>query len=128
MDRSCEGKPLVLDGRTRARGVGVHADSELVYAIPAGMKRFVAVVGLDDEKKDDERSSVVFQVFGDVKEMGEAPELLAESPLLKSGGMRVWHLQAALSDRMKEIRLVVRDGGDGIASDHADWAEAGFLK
>ena len=34
-----------------------------------------------DEKKDDERSSVVFQVFGDVKEMGETPELLAESPL-----------------------------------------------
>ncbi len=128
MNRSVEDKPLTLGGKVFDKGMGVHADSLLAYAVPAGAKRFVAVAGLDDEKKDDERSSVVFKVFGDVKEMGEPPVLLAESPRLDAGGLRAWHFDVELSDRVKGIRLVVEDAGDGIAADHADWAEAGFVK
>ena len=97
-------------------------------SLPKGAKRFVAVVGLDDEKMDDPRSSVTFEVYGDVKEMGEPPVLLAKTPLLSSKTVRAWAFDVALDARLKEIRLVITDAGDGIASDHADIVGAGFLK
>ena len=127
-NKSIAGNPLIVDGKTYAHGMGCHANALLVYAIPAGAKRFVAAVGLDDGKKDDERSSVTFEVYGDVKEMGESPELLAQSPVLSSKTVRAWAFDAALDARFKEIRLVITDAGDGIASDHADIVNAGFIK
>jgi hypothetical protein len=60
--------------------------------------------------------------------MGEPPVLLAESPMLKGESPRSWHFDAKLTDRMKELRLSVEDAGDGIASDHADWADAGVAE
>ncbi|NCO42115.1 MAG: hypothetical protein GW892_25830 [Armatimonadetes bacterium] len=126
-DKSCQGNPLTLDGTTYARGMGVHAFSELVYALPKGVKRFVAVVGIDDEMKTDVRASVVFRIIGDVKEMGEQPTVLAESPPLSSETLRTWCFDLALPERLKELRLLVDDAGDGIAADHADWAAAGFV-
>jgi len=99
----------------------------LVYALPKGVKRFVAVVGIDDEMKTDVRASVVFRIIGDVKEMGEQPTVLAESPPLSSETLRTWCFDLALPERLKELRLLVDDAGDGIAADHADWAAAGFV-
>ena len=86
------------------------------------------MAGLDDEKKSDPRSSVAFEVYGDVKEMGEAPVLLAQSPSLSSATLRSWTFNVELNARFKELRLVVTDAGDGIASDHADWVDAGFIQ
>lgn len=124
---SVEGSPLKLEGKTYPRGIGAHADALLVYAVPAGMKRFVATVGLDDEKRDDPRASVIFKIFGDVKEMGEKPELLAESPVLSGETTRTWNFDTKLSERHRELRIVIEDAGDGIACDHADLVNAGFL-
>ena len=127
-DLSCQGNPLALAGKRYAKGMGVHAPSMLVYRIPKGAKRFVAVVGIDDEMKKDERSSVAFEVYGDVKEMGEPPELLAKSPPLGDKTMRTWCLDTELSERHKELRLVVTVAGDDNKGDHADWVNAGFVK
>ena len=128
LNKSCDGHPLTVDGKPYARGLGAHASAQFVYALPKGAKRFVAIVGLDDEKKDDPRSSVTFEVYGDVKEMGEPPVLLAKTPVLSSKTVRAWAFDVALDARLKEIRLVITDAGDGIASDHADIVGAGFLK
>ena len=127
INKSIEGKPLMIEGRRYERGLGAHAKSLLVYGIPAGAKRFVAVVGLDDEKRDDPRSSVTFEIHGDVKEMGEPPVLLAKTPVLSSKTIRSWAFEVELNARFKELRLVITDAGDGIASDHADWVNAGFI-
>ncbi len=127
INRSIEGKPLTVDGRRYARGLGTHANGLLVYTIPAGTRRFVAVVGLDDEKRSDPRASVTCEVYGDVREMGEAPSLLAKSPVLSAKTIRAWAFDVRLDSRLKELRLVVTDAGDGIACDHADWVDAGFL-
>ena len=127
INQSIAGKPLMVDGKTYAHGLGCHANALVVYAIPTGAKRFVAVVGLDDAQKNDERSSMTFEVYGDVKEMGEAPELLAKSPVLSPKTVRTWAFNVELTERHKELRLVVTDAGDGIASDHADWVDAGFV-
>ncbi|MFO1523236.1 MAG: NPCBM/NEW2 domain-containing protein [Kiritimatiellia bacterium] len=91
-----------------------------------GREGFGAVVGLDDETKNDERASVTFEVYGDVKEM-ESPELLAgvagalyeNDPL---AGRSMWTSPSATGRC-----LVVTDAGDGIAADHADWVDAGFF-
>jgi hypothetical protein len=106
----------------------VHADSALIYAVPDGAKRLVATVGLDDEKQTDPRASVVAKVYGDAGEMGERPALLATSPLLSDRTVRIWHFDVPLTARVRKVHLVVTDAGDGIACDHADWVNTGFVK
>ena len=127
-NKSNDGKTLTVDGKKYDRGLGAHANALFVYAVPKSAKRFVAVVGLDDEKLDDPRSSVTFELSGDVKEMGEPPVLLAKTPVLSSKTVRAWAFDAALDARFKEIRLVITDAGDGNACDHADIVAAGFMK
>ncbi|MCX7048999.1 MAG: NPCBM/NEW2 domain-containing protein [Candidatus Sumerlaeota bacterium] len=127
INKSIESKPLTVDGKQYANGLGAHANALFVYAIPSGARRFVSVVGLDDEKKDDPRSSVTFEVYGDVKEMGEQPTLLSKSPVLSSKTIRSWAFDLELNARYKELRLVITDAADGIASDHADIVDAGFI-
>jgi hypothetical protein len=41
--------------------------------------------------------------------------------------LATWNFNVELNSRFKEVRLVVKDGGNGIASDHADWVNAGFI-
>ena len=125
--KAISGGPLQINGKTYANGIGTHAPALSVYTIPAGATRFVAVVGVDDAVKSDTRSSVVFQVFGDVKEMGETPTLIAESPVLSDKSIRSWTFNLELNSRFKELRLVVTNAGDGHKGDHADWVDAGFI-
>jgi hypothetical protein len=127
INKSVMGRPLSVDGKRYERGLGAHATALLVYKIPAGVKKFVAVVGLDDEEIEDPRGSVTFEVYGDVREMGEAPVLLAQSPVLASKTIRSWAFNVDLNTRFKQVRLVVTDAGDGNHCDHADWVDAGFV-
>lgn len=126
-DKSIGGGPLLIDGKTYAKGLGVHAGATSVYDIPKNATRFVAVVGIDDSQKGDPRSSVVFEVYGNVKEMGEKPVLLGRSFMLSKGTLRNWAFDLELNTRFKELHLVVTDAGDGIAADHANWVDAGFI-
>jgi hypothetical protein len=125
--KSFSGTPLQIGGKTYTNGFGTHAPALSVFPVPAGATRFVAVVGVDDKMKDDHRSSVVFQIFGDVKEMGEKPVLIAESPVLGIKTTLSWSFNLELNSRFKELRLVVTDAGDGYMADHADWVDAGFI-
>ena len=127
VNRTCQGETMKLLGKPYDSGVGVHAASTLVYAIPDGSRRFVATGGLDDEKADDPRQSVVLRLLGAPDEMGEPPVLLAESPMLSDETLRIWHFDVELSPRYRSIHMVVDDGGDGIACDHVDWVNAGFV-
>jgi hypothetical protein len=127
-NRSCQGNPLRLLGKTYEDGVGVHAHSLLVYAVPGGARRFVATVGLDDEQRTDPRSSVVVQILGESGEAGERPALLARSPLLSDRTVRIWHFNLALSPRVRKVHLLVADAGDGNYCDHVDWVNTGFVE
>ncbi len=126
-NRSCEGNPLRLAGSTYEDGMGVHAQSLLIYDAPAKAERLVATVGLDDEKRTDPRSSIVARLYGDAGEMGERPELLAESPLLSDETLRIWHFNVPLSSRVRRVHLQIDEAGDGNFSDHADWVNTGFV-
>jgi hypothetical protein len=121
------GNKLTLDGTAYDKGIGTHARALAVATIPRNASRFVATVGIDDPARKDDRSSVVFEVYGDVKEMGEKPVLLAQSPVLSPKQLGSWSFNVELNTRFKEVRLVVTDGGNGVSSDHADWVNAGFI-
>jgi glucose/arabinose dehydrogenase len=109
-----DGGPLTIEGSTYAKGLGVHAQSELVYAVPSGCTTFTAQAGVDDEVGL--RGSVVFEVWN-----GTAARLY-QSPT-KTGAQAATAVSVPLSG-VSSLRLVVTDAGDGNNYDHADWAGA----
>lgn len=116
-DTSIEDNPLRIRGETFARGLGTHAVSEISYKVRSDFRRFVAVVGVDDEK--DGQGTVTFSVLAD-------DTVLFESGRLDGYQERV-PVNVEIPRGAKLIRLLVGDAGDGIGCDHADWANAGFL-
>ena len=127
INRSHSGKSLSLNGKRYEKGLGLHANALVTCPIPAGATRFVATVGVDDGNRHDPRASMTFEVYGDVKEMGEAPVLLGQSPLISPNTVLSWGFDFPLNARFKELRLVVTDAADGNSCDHADWVNAGFV-
>jgi hypothetical protein len=115
IDRSVMGNPLRIAGREFASGLGTHAVSEIVYALEGGAETFEAWAGVDDEMAGYTNSSVVFQVFGDGKKLFDSGVMRMREPAKR--------VSVALTG-ISELKLVVTDAGDGIACDHADWADA----
>ncbi len=109
-----DGLPITLNGVTYAKGLGVHAASDVRVAIPTGCTTFSAVIGVDDESGDN--GSVTFQVFGD------ATSLFTSAT--KTGANPGQSISVNVSGR-SQLRLLVA-GGASVDFDHADWADARF--
>jgi alpha-galactosidase len=113
---SCQGNPIILNGVKYEQGFGTHANSSLLVKLGRKTAAFHAVVGIDDEEKD-QKGSVVFRILGDRK-------VLWESGTLVSGGKTE---TVDISTKGIDTLLLTVDGtGDGISYDHADWADACF--
>lgn len=110
--RSVDGGPLRIGGTTYARGVGTHARSEIALDLAKGATRFDAVVGVDDEVEG--KGSVVFEVWVDGRKAARTDILT---------GSETADISVDLTGANRLV-LVVKDGGDGIGWDHADWADA----
>jgi hypothetical protein len=116
-DRSVGGKPMRLGGRRFDKGLGVHARTQLVYALDGQFERFCATIGIDDSVRP--RGNVVFRASGD------------DNVLFDSGPV-------GGSDEPQEIRLDVQgvselmllvDYGEQMdLADHADWAAARVIR
>lgn len=119
-NRSIRDNPLTIDGKRYEYGLGMHADSEVTYAVKPSYARFVAVAGLDDEVmkyRNYRNTMVIFQVWTDDRLMAESPEMMTEEN-------RIWYVDVPLPANTKTIKLkVVGFGG----VDHADWVDAGFV-
>ena len=115
--RSVDDHPLRIGGRSFERGVGTHANASALVVLDGCAARFQAQVGVDEEMKAT-RGSVEFRVVGDGR-------TLFQSPVLRSGDAAI-AIDVDVSD-IRRLELHVTDGGDGIDSDHADWADAKFL-
>jgi hypothetical protein len=108
-----DGHTLTINGVTYAKGLGVHAPSELRYALNGMYATFQAAAGIDAEIAPN--GSVMFQVFTDGNRIYDSGTVTAASATQ----------QIALSVAgVQELKLVVMDDGDGLSSDHADWALA----
>ncbi|MCQ8188021.1 NPCBM/NEW2 domain-containing protein [Streptomyces rugosispiralis] len=110
-----DGHPLTIGGTTYDKGLGVHAPSEVTYYTGGRCSRFTAQVGVDDEEGT--AGTVGFEVWADDTKVASSKTLTNADPATA--------LDAAIGGA-KTVRLVVTDGGDGITSDHGDWADAAF--
>ncbi|MDA5283727.1 NPCBM/NEW2 domain-containing protein [Streptomyces sp. Isolate_45] len=108
---AADGRPLTVQGAAYAKGLGVHARSEITYYLGGDCTALRTDVGVDDEAKAG--GSVVFQIWKDGSKAADS------GPLTYRDQAR--RLTADLTGAL-ELRLVVTDGGDGTAWDHADWA------
>jgi hypothetical protein len=112
-----DGRPISIQGVTYAKGVGVHAVSDMRYRLDRKYRTFTAVAGIDDEVAGSS-ASVVFEVWADgIK--------LYDSGVVRSA-TAAKHVSINVTGRL-ELWLVVRNAGDGSNYDHADWADARLI-
>jgi len=115
-NKSVDGKPLTISGKTFERGFGSHSESSLTILLDGKATLFTAQVGIDDEVKG-QKPAAEFVVYGDNKK------------LWSSGVMHLGDAAIPCSlklDGVKKIELVVTDGGNGNYYDHVDWVDARF--
>lgn len=108
-----DGHPITLGGVVYDKGLGVHAASTVEYYTGKACETVTAEVGVDDEK--DAKGTVAFEIWADGTEVASTGVL--------TNAMPAQPVSADVSGA-QVVRLVVTDGGDGIDSDHADWADA----
>ncbi|MDG4863850.1 NPCBM/NEW2 domain-containing protein [Streptomyces sp. T-3] len=108
-----DGKPITINGTVFAKGLGVHADSTVEFYAGTRCSKVTAQVGVDDEKSTN--GSVAFEIWADGRRAASTGVLTTADAA-----------QAISADvsGAQLVRLVVTDGGNGIDSDHADWADA----
>lgn len=110
-----DGRTLTLDGNKYSRGLGVHAASEIVFALDDRYDMFKALVGVDDEVGS--AGTVVFEVWLDGVRKFQSPVMRGSTPALAV---------EVSTENAKQMKLIVTNGGDNINYDHADWADARF--
>ncbi len=113
-DKTVDGNPIVIAGKTYEHGLGTHAESYFALDLGGKAINFTAEVGVPDDLKDG-RGSVEFVVMVDGKEA------------FRSGSMGRGDAAKTVSVDLtgaKRLELKVTDAGDGINYDHANWADA----
>ena len=108
-----DGHTISLRGVTYAKGLGVHANSEVDVNLGGKYATFQSDLGIDDEVNG--AGTVDFQIYAD-------GVLLYDSGRVK-GNVPALHANVNVAGK-NLLRLVVTDAGDGNAYDHADWAGA----
>jgi chitodextrinase/glucose/arabinose dehydrogenase len=109
-----DGPALRLRGKTYAKGLGVHANARVVYALGGSYTRFKADIGVDDSKTS-VAASIVFEVKADGVSLFRSEVLRASSAVVA--------VDVDLTGR-QQLELLVSDAGNGVDSDHGDWADA----
>ncbi len=111
-------KPLRLAGTEFDGGIGTHADSEIHLHAGMPIRRFRAMVGLDDNaetRKADSKARLVFSVEAAGKEIWRSRDLgLKDEPQA---------VDVTLPDGVRTLTLkaIALNGAIGYA--HADWAD-----
>jgi hypothetical protein len=111
-NRSVWEKPMMVGGRSFQRGVGTHAPARTVYDLDGKWRRFTAWAGADQATGP----TIAMEVRVDGKLVWKSPGVLTR----ESAAQRV---DVSLKGA-KKLELIVGDGGNGLAADHADWADA----
>ncbi len=114
LDGSVAGGPLALDGKTYAKGLGMHARTEMTFATDGRYSRFYATIGVDDAAGPLGR--VVFRVLADGR------PLFQSEPLGGGDPAHPLVLDIAGASRL----TLVADFGSSVeaSGNFADWAEA----
>lgn len=112
-DKSVYSSQISINGQTYTKGIGTQAVSETVYDLGKQFAMFRSNIGVDSEVGN--YGSVVFQVYGDGVKLYDSGVI--------TGGTSAKSINVDVTG-VSELKLVAKDGGDGISNDHADWANA----
>ncbi|MCE9544597.1 MAG: NPCBM/NEW2 domain-containing protein [Planctomycetia bacterium] len=115
-DQSVAQHPLQVGNRKFARGLGVHARSQLRYTIDGKFDALIAAIGIDAETAG--QGDCVFVVQGDGRE-------LYRQRVVASDAARDIKVDV---HGVRDLTLLVEPGEDLDLADHADWAEARLLR
>ena len=119
VNQSVVGTPLKIGQQDFKRGLGTHSVSHLRVYSPEPIKKFEAMIGVDNnDRTQGQGGSVTFAVSDNKAE-------LYRSPLMR-GGEDSRKVEVDTKGT-RAIDLLVGDGGDGPPCDHADWAEAKII-
>ena len=114
---SSDGSRLRLNGTSFSRGLGVSTTSRLTYDLGGRYRQFNSAIGIDDEIAIG--GSVTFEVWIDGRRVYSSGLKVATSPTEK--------VSVDIAGA-RELTLVVTNGGDNAAGDHADWADARLVR
>lgn len=121
IDRSVTGEPLVAEGRTWRRGIGVHAPSRLAWDLGGEWKELRGWVAIDDSvMRLPGHGSVRFRIHVDGK-------LAWESPIVRGGDPPLAFRGIALTGA-KELVLEVDPADNLHVADRADWLRPVLLR
>ncbi|AZM93618.1 sulfatase-like hydrolase/transferase [Streptomyces sp. W1SF4] len=111
-----DGTPISFGGTVYAKGLGVHAPSDIAYHLGGAAVRFTSLVGIDDfSAKQSTAGATRAKVYGDGR-------LLLTTPVLTAaGGPAAVDLDVR---GVRVLRLVVEDANDRTSFDHTSWALA----
>jgi hypothetical protein len=115
---------LTLGKETFDKGMCIHADGHVSYTRKPEWQRFVAIVGIDESKRSDNQSSMIFTV---AIEASDARRIIFRTPVLRFGQSEMWYIDVEIPKDAREIVLISDSAGDGNKSDHGDWCDAGFM-
>jgi hypothetical protein len=110
-----DGRTITLNGVTYAKGLGVHAASEVVYNLGGAYTSFLSDAGIDDEVGEGTCGTVVFEVYLD--------NVLAYSSGTMTPTTATKNINVSVAGK-NQLKLVVTIAGDNNFCDHADWANA----
>ena len=110
-----DGRTISIRGVTYAKGLGAHANSNVQYNLAAAgsCTAFLADVGVDDETSGN--GAVTFQVWADGLSLFDSGTV--------TGTMTARSITVDVTGKSL-LTLIVKNSGDGIINDHADWANA----
>jgi hypothetical protein len=119
-DRSAMEGPLMVNGITVPKGLGMHSRASITFAVPNAMEGFRSLVALSPDVRGCDKAAVQFEVQNDrgetlFKSSVMGPRAEPEVVDVKLGGAT-------------SVSLLVHDGGNGINCDHAHWLWAAFYK
>jgi hypothetical protein len=117
LDVSVDQNTLTIGGNQYPKGLGTHANSEIIMQLGEPYLEFLSEAGVDDEVGNN--GSVVFQVFTDDSKVYDSGIL--------EGSDSAEVVEVSLQN-VEELKLIVTNGGDNIHYDHADWALARLVK
>ena len=111
------GTPLQVGEKTYAKGLGHHANGEIIVDLRGQYSSFAAMVGVQWQGGD--RGRMVFQVSVDGKVAFDS------GPMSDSDPPKEVNISV---EGARELRLIAADGGNGIGCDMANWIEARLVR
>jgi len=119
-DRSLDGTPLTLAGKTYAKGLAMHSKATLKYRIGGEYTRFRAIAGIDDSVRgQNKHENVQLVISGDGKKLFDQEVKATDPPRpidLDVAGVRDLEILVDFGSDMRDI------------ADHLDLADAKLLK